>query len=196
MLSFSQLSSSLRPLWLTVTLFSSASFAQTIYKWEDASGTHYADSMSAVPKSARNVETMRVVRDAPAPAPTPVPSPAPTVVVHNSNGQVWEDSAGLNESQWRDRFIKANRKIQTLEAQLAAADANPLTVCPPPVVQNGAIVQPAAAGGRCVLPNEYEQHRARIAQQKIDLVDARADLEQLERLASEQGVPREWRRGW
>ena len=178
------------PMRLLLTLmFSTAALAQTIYKWEDRSGTHYADSPSAIPKSAKNIEVMQVVPKAPAPAPT-------TISVHSSPGQVWQDSHQLSESQWRDWFVLAYRRIQTLEASIAAAAANAVTVCPPAVIRNGVVVQQQPSGTACLQPAEFEQHRARLAQQKVDLADARSDLEQLERTASLEHVPREWRRGW
>ncbi len=174
-------------LLLAVILTPTLAFAQSIYKWEDGSGTHYTDSPGSIPKTAARVERVQVEHEA-------AVAPASTVVVHTSNGRVWEDTGALNESQWRDRFVGAYQRIRTLEAAVASSEVNTLTVCPPYNPQPGAMnVQPPM---NCVSGDVIERIRARVARQKIELSEARNDLDQLERNASIASVPREWRRGW
>ena len=40
------------------------SFAQSLYKWEDANGgTHYSDGSASIPKSAKKIERVQVEHD-------------------------------------------------------------------------------------------------------------------------------------
>lgn len=123
-----------------------------------------------------------------------------------------------NERDWRDRFIAAHRRIQQLQASLEAMELNPpsqtLCMCVPLAAGAGAsnvhpcvparlptgtaVEAPGAVtfGLRCGPSPEYERFRLRLAEKKVELGEAKLDLEQLDRRASLESVPREWRRGW
>ena len=161
-------------------------FAQTIYTWEDSEGLHYTDDASTIPKKAK-VEG-RVSDPSPASsglkaegAPLAV-APVPT--------------APSSEYEWRDRFIAAHRRIDTVRKSIAALEATlpPRTECvPQPVVPN---TRNRGQRTYCQVNALHDQLRVQLAQEAVELKNAELDLEQLDRRASMVAVPREWRRGW
>jgi hypothetical protein len=102
------------------------------------------------------------------------------------------------EFQWRDAFIAAHRRIETIKESLVALQASlpARTECvPQPVVTTpGAVTRRPVA--RCQVNKLYDELQVQIGQKRVELTSAEADLEQLDRRASMQSVPREWRRGW
>jgi hypothetical protein len=87
----------------------------------------------------------------------------------------------VEETLWRDRFVGAQRKVASVELRLRNAQAllNFEGPCP---------------DFACVAARE--RRVLFVGQLQADLVDARAEYEQLERTATRLGIPREWRRGW
>jgi hypothetical protein len=179
-------------------VFAVPAFAQNIYSWEDAEGVHYTDDASKIPKK---VKAEARVADA-APVSKGMSTPAPTVAV------VPASASASTEFEWRDAFIAAHRRIVTVRKSLAALEASlpPRVDC---VVQPaGLVVVDAQATGtpqqplqqgrppRCQVNRVHDQLRVQIAQEEVQLKNAELDLEQLDRRASMQSVPREWRRGW
>lgn len=182
-------------------------FAQTVYTWEDEDGLHYTDDLSQVPKQQKKVEGV-VIDARPASSGLVAPRPTPTTVA--------VADPKLTEYEWRDRFIGAHRRVATLKQSIAALEASlpPRTECiqQQPVTMvtgGGAPVVPAPAGtiavgtpggrqrlARCQVNPLHDQLRVQIAQQRVELGAAEAELEQLDRRASMEAVPREWRRGW
>jgi hypothetical protein len=169
-------------------------FAQTIYTWEDKDGVHATDDLSQVPK-ARKVEAM--VPEA-RPASTGLVAPKPAPVAAAPTGQ-------SSEYEWRDLFIAAHRRIDTLRRSIAALEASlpPRVECVPQpvrVVGVGFVPTPATGARQlnayCQVNPIHDQLRVEIAQQGVDLRNAELDLDQLDRRASLMAVPREWRRGW
>lgn len=187
-------------------------FAQTVYTWEDEDGLHYTDDLSQVPKQQKKVEGV-VIDARPASSGLVAPKPASTVAVAVAPAAA---DPRLTEYEWRDRFIGAHRRVATLKQSIAALEASlpPRTECipqqPVTVVSGaGVAVVPAppgtvaigAPGGRrrlarCQVNPLHDQLRVQIAQQGVELSAAEAELEQLDRRASMEAVPREWRRGW
>lgn len=191
--------------------------AQTIYTWEDADGVHYTDDFNQVPKD-KQVETEQLARSTTRPgtqaALTVLPAQPLPVVKESAAAEV----AGRTEREWRERFIEAHRRIRTLEQSIAAGRAAlpPRTDClAQPVAyptRTTTTTRPASAGGtpstvtvttmdhaprvRCTVNPEHDRMVAQLAQQEVALRDAQLDLEQLDRRASYDAVPREWRRGW
>jgi hypothetical protein len=107
----------------------------------------------------------------------------------------------LAEYQWRDRFINAHARLATLRQSQAALQASlpPRIECvPQPVPPPGTPAVPGLTRppARCQVNALYDQLMVQIAQQGVELKSAEADLEQLERRASMESIPREWRRGW
>lgn len=185
-------------------------FAQTVYTWEDEDGLHYTDDLSQVPKQQKKVEG--VVIDA-RPASSGLVAPKPTTVALAPAAA----DPKASEYEWRDRFIGAHRRIATLKQSIGALEASvpPRTECipqqPATVVTGGAVTvvpaTPATGLGplgtgtnrllaRCQVNPLHDQLRVQIAQQRVELSAAEAELEQLDRRASMEAVPREWRRGW
>lgn len=186
---------------LLVALISAPAFAQ-VFSWEDGEGVHYTNDASAVPKGVKvkKVEAENLgVPASPVPkreeqvelAAAPRPAPAPTSPANPSV-----------EREWRDRFIQANRAIATKKQELSALEVSlPNKVdCVPQqrVVQPapGTAAQPFTTTTRCVPNSMYDRIKLQIEQKRVELKDAEFDLEQLDRRASFEGVPREWRRGW
>lgn len=185
-----------------VAVLAVPAFAQTIYSWEDAAGVHYTDDLSQVPKKAK-VDAVEAKRSASKAAAAPA-APATRVATAPAEKS--------NEYEWRDRFIAAHRRIDTVRKSLAALEATvpPRTECvPQPVLQPGgqpvplfvnqpvgtvALVDPNRA--YCQVNPLHDQLKVQIAQQAIELKNAELDLDQLDRRASMESVPREWRRGW
>lgn len=184
-------------------------FAQTVYTWEDEEGLHYTDDLSQVPKK-KKVEG--VALDARPSSGLAAPKPA-------NNAVALAPATGnprATEYEWRDRFISARRRIDTLKQSIAALEASvpPRTECiqqqQQVVVTGGGLTLvpappsvPAPVGTdanrrltRCQVNPLHDQLKVQIAQQGVELSAAEADLEQLDRRASMEAIPREWRRGW
>lgn len=185
---------------------SSLASAQTVYFWEDTDGVHYTDDPSQVPKDAKVEAAALKVR-------TPVGEPAaaaPTVPTTVPSGAQY----AKGERDWRDRFIAAHRKIGTAKQTLAALEENWSSLslnCQVPPTGSTTQLSAGPAGGRaapvevqtvagqqppCHFGPAQARLRVQIDQAKVQAKDAELDLEQLERQASLEGVPREWRRGW
>lgn len=176
-------------------------FAQTVYSWEDADGLHYTDDPAQVPKQQRKVEAMQV--DARPSQPQQLVATAPP----QQPSRV--EAAPQNEREWRDRFIGANRRISTLRQELSALQvslpprteciAQPVTTVPGTqvITTNGVTVvnQPRPVA-RCQVNTLHDAIRVQMGQKEVELRNAELDLEQLDRQASYESVPREWRRGW
>lgn len=174
-----------------VAVLAVPAFAQTIYSWEDADGVHYTDDLSQVPKKAK-VEAVEARRGTPKPA-----APGPAARVTSAPA----DKA--SEYEWRDRFIAAHRRIETVRKSLAAllATVPPRTECvpqpaPPPVGTAAPVDSNRPQPVYCQVNPLHDQLKVQIAQQTIELRNAELDLDQLDRRASMESVPREWRRGW
>lgn len=180
-----------------VALIAVPAFAQTVYSWEDGEGVHYTDDLAQVPKEQQQKVEGRVLDARPASsglAPTPVPAP---VVVAVATGP----GPSSNEAEWRERFISARRRIDSVRQGIAALEASlpPRTECVPQpmgMVGGGSVVPTGRFIARCQVNPLHDQLRVQIGQQGVELRNAELDLEQLERWASMYAVPREWRRGW
>lgn len=177
----------MRSLIVVAAVIAVPAFSQTVYTWEDEDGVHYTDDPSQVPKQQKKVEG--VVFE-PRAAPKPVSS---TVALAPAPSQP------STEYQWRDAFIAAHRRITTLKESLTALQASlpARTECvpqPQPTVAPTTGVLPPVA--RCQVNKLHDQLQVQIGQKRVELASAEADLEQLDRRASMQSVPREWRRGW
>lgn len=163
-------------------------FAQTIYTWEDKDGTHATDDLSQVPKTQKVEVTVPEAR----PASKRLEAPKPASVA------VTTPTEPSSEYEWRDRFIAAHRRIDTLRRSIGALEATlpPRIECVPQRVRAGVSAPVGQPTARCQVNALHDQLRMEIEQQKIDLRNAELDLDQLDRRASLVAVPREWRRGW
>lgn len=195
---------------LLLFLVAAPALAQTVYSWEDEDGVHYTDDPTQVPKKGQvEVQTVEIasspassktVEPAQAPAPSRAAPPQPAAPAAN------------DEREWRARFITANRRISTLRQELSALEktlppptrcvTGPVTPQSPNVVvvpnnpQPPQSPQSPQSQTRCDANPLHELMKVRIEQKKVELRDAEIDLEQLDRQASYDSIPREWRRGW
>jgi len=56
--------------------------------------------------------------------------------------------------------------------------------------------RPYVAVANCAVNSEYDRITKEMELTQVQLSDARKDLDQLDRVASQNAIPREWRRGW
>lgn len=170
-----------------------------IYSWEDEDGVHYTDDRSAVPKGVK--ASKDAVRAAPATATSAEPGASPRPGVSTE--------LGVKERDWRDRFIAAHRAIDAKKRELSALEVSlpAKELCsqqqiavPVVQVQTGR-AQPVTTNQvqvvtQCAPNPMHDRVRLQIEQKQVEIREAELDLQQLERRASLEAVPREWRRGW
>ncbi|MGV3623212.1 MAG: DUF4124 domain-containing protein [Archangium sp.] len=197
-------------------------FAQTVYSWEDASGVHYTDDPSLVPaKYRKGNATLFDEKSRPAAVkaqaqvqPTTQPSrPASS----GPDERAWRDRF-ITANR---RITTLEQTITALKTSLPPrtecvpqplvpvgtvrvdnTTGAPITTAPGQqvitqngytVVNGGTVYSPAA---NCQVNREYDRINREIELKQVELKDAKTDLEQLDRQASYDGIPREWRRGW
>lgn len=187
----------MRLLFIAV-LISAPAFAQ-VYSWEDRSGLHYTTDARAVPRGARVTMLAKVGRADAAHArpPTERAAPPPVAPASPTNPSV--------EREWRDQFIQLHRAIATKHQELSALEvslpnkvdcvAQPL-IALPEVPQATTTAPLPFANTRCMPNAMYDRIKLKLEQKRVEVSDAENDLVQLDRRASLEGVPREWRRGW
>ncbi len=194
--------------------------AQTVYSWEDADGTHYTDDPTQVPKKAKVAAMVvdaapaaprQAVAAAPRPASPPSPSEAPLderawrerfIAANRRITTVKQNIAALEASLPPRTECIAQPLVPVGTVQVGSTPGAPITAGPGTqvvtsngitTVNRGVVVSPAA---RCQVNPLHDRLRLQIAQEHVALEDAKLDLEQLDRQASYDAVPREWRRGW
>ncbi len=196
--------------------------AQTVYSWEDADGVHYTDDLSQVPKKGRVDATL--MKADPRPAVTPVAvqrAPAlaaePSRPASSLNEREWRDRfvAATRRISTLEQNITALQValpartecvaqplVPVGTVQVGPQQGAPITTAPGAqvvtnngytTVNSGRVYSPAA---RCQLNLEHDRMVKEIELKRVELGDAKTDLVQLERQASYDNVPREWRRGW
>lgn len=179
-----------------VAVLAPRAHAQEVYSWTDAEGTtHFTDDPAAVPRGVRASPVegvgMSVVRGAPRPAPAPPADAAPDAGVVRIRRERKDPAA--EERSWREAFRAAHATVRELEASVAAGAREVEEINGLPVRGR---IQCANMGGSCLGFGDprWEQSRQKLAADRAALVRAREALEALERRASSQSVPREWRR--
>jgi hypothetical protein len=164
--------------------------AQTIYSWVDKDGEeHFTDDPATIPAKARRRTT----------AGEPISTVgkegrdggADEVPAARSSSAAEPDAPTVSELRWRGLFRAAYEKIADLE-QAVESDRHLVedNVLPLQLVCRG------PAGTACLyLPSsELEEAKRRSVADRAALARARSALEDLDRRASNAGVPREWRR--
>jgi len=195
-------------LLLTLTLAALPAPAEEIYRWVDADGeVHYTNDPATIPPALRKkakvtqgaellvVEPSK--EDAPPPAKAPGKAPAkapdappakaaPAPAPAKSQPPAPPDDGG--EARWRSRFRAAHDEI----AQLARdAEADRTKLSSPEAGGVGVVYN---ARGAAVPNPELDRIREHLARTEQALEDAQRHLDDLEREASRESVPREWRR--
>jgi hypothetical protein len=172
-------------LFLAAALTTGPALAEDTYRWTDANGkVHATNDPSTIPKGAKGTKgAASESSDTPAGAERPPPSgtePPPK--------QSPESDTGAGETQWRARFRKVRERIARLEAAIQTDRA---TLADPS--GHGVNLTFNASGG--VVPSaELERVKEHLARSEQELAQARQALDDLDRQASRESVPREWRR--
>lgn len=179
-----------------LALCASAASAQTVWTWTGPDGeVHYTDDQGTIPPGVKAQPTegqpLGVVEVGQGAKPVPVappPVPAPP------------RSGPADEARWRREFRAAREQVARLEAQVAqdraALEVNGLPItaqsqCRRTVRTVGGVV---TAWGPCVpRPDALTRAKLKLTQDEKALQGARQALDDLERRASEQAVPRAWR---
>jgi hypothetical protein len=194
-----------------IILLAHTAAAQNIFAWEDASGMHFTDDPSSVPVKFRSKAALLKGLDRAPLTETGTAVSRPAAPSADSIQRSREE-----ESLWRQRFIGAQRRIEALQHSIEVLRQTlpPRLNClgqpavfgrmAPPLAPSGtvafAVPNPSffvpAVQLPCALNEVYDRQQARIAEETVALVEAKKDLEALDRQASLDGIPREWRRGW
>lgn len=154
-----------------------AAFAQDggVYRWTDRQGQdHYTDDPSTIPQEYRKKAQRTEGRE----------------LMEVSTGESADRGAattrsasvGPDEETWRGRFQAAHQRVASLEAQLQ---------------KDRELVRTSVPELRAGIPRTSDAVReaqARIDENERALTTAREELEALDREASREAVPREWRR--
>jgi hypothetical protein len=190
---------------LAASLSAAPALAQDrIYRWVDAGGeVHYTNDPSSIPSArrpqarvTRGAELMVVQTRPDSPPPRPPAAPAeastgaPAAAARPLDEGVPPPPGALtgDEARWRDQFKKAHGDVTRLEK---AAQEDRARLADP--AANGIPVVLDPRGG--VKPNpELDRVKERLTRTEQDLDGARRKLDDLDRQASRESVPREWRR--
>ncbi|MBX7100060.1 MAG: DUF4124 domain-containing protein [Myxococcaceae bacterium] len=187
----------------TLLLLGFTASAQTVWTWTGADGeVHYTDDPGTIPPGVKAQSTqgepLGVLEVGPgasapkaSPPPPPPPPPPASAAPRPGPGE---------EARWRKDFRAARESVALLEARVAqdraALEVNGLPItaqnqCRRTVRTVGGVV---TAWGPCVpRPDALTRAKLKLEQDEKALQVARQALEDLERRASEQAVPRAWR---
>jgi hypothetical protein len=173
--------------------FASAALANPVYRWVDAQGvTNYTNDQSKVPKNVKAVVTSgdEIYVLASDRSSAPARAPAMGAPLSGSSGDILSSDERAIANQWRAAFREVHARIARLEFEVRA--------------DKQLVDDPGRAVGRVAsyrfdshprwtLQPDYLQAQTRLEWNLGELWRARADLEELERAASREAVPREWR---
>ncbi len=169
-----------------------AALANPIYRWVDDQGVpNYTNDPSKIPAKAKAEVTsgdeIAVIASSRAPSPPALP---PTMAVQP--GAVSTDILTPDEraaaDQWRAAFREAHARIAWLEFEVKT-DKQLLDDAGMPITR----VSSHRSNNPWSFQPGYLQVQLRLHRNLMELKQARADLEELERAASREAVPREWR---
>ncbi len=176
---------------LLLSLGSSA-LAQPIYRWVDEQGvTHYTNDASSVPRGHRAQVTrgdeISVISARPTQRASASEPSRGTMAEQNAQPQNVGD-----EQQWRRAFRDAYARIAELQSAIESdrtleryGRGVPWRFPSSPIYGHGRLGW---------FDPWYDEVEQRIRQNEAELRQAREALDDLERYASREAVPREWRR--
>ncbi len=130
------------------------------------------------------------------------------VTAHRKIGTLEQSITALQRSLPQRIDCVAQPMVLVGQVQVGNQPGAPITTAPGSqvVTQNGytTVVNDDDVNGRrirtptatCAVNQEHDRIVREIELKQVELKDAKLDLEQLDRNASYEGVPREWRRGW
>jgi hypothetical protein len=186
--------------------------AQTVFKWVDADGTHYTNSPETIPKGATVTATdgepiSNVGKPAPPPDEKRPEAKKPEPVLASAADPAVPTSA---EQYWRGQFKAAREKIAATQDEIAiyrrkvedptglpisgrytCFHAQPYHYGP---VYGPGYVNTQQSGCIQTPDHEYERAKEKLERNKKLLERAREELADLERRASFEAVPLQWRR--
>lgn len=204
-------------LLVAVLALSFGAQAQSVYRWADSEGgVHYTDDPGTIPKGA----TVFATEGEPISemgAPPVVRKPVePQPVRHEAKPSTLDPGVpSMSEQFWRDQFRGAKEKIHNLEDEILSdrhkvEDPGGLPVSGRYWCNRGyglgnvygGGVAPADegaqgyVGGNCMMAinPEYQRAKDRIERNRKALERAKEEFRDLERRASFEAVPNEWRR--
>ena len=159
--------------------------AQSVFSWTDSAGvTHFTDDRSTIPRGA----TVRQLGDE---DPDVMIRVSPERSSDNPDAgraeppREADDSARRErerEASWRQRFTRARTEVERLELLI---DKDQRLLDDPTSAPSGSRGRPT---------RQYEGAKGRLAKNRDALTRAREALADLERAASNEAVPLEWRR--
>lgn len=181
-------------------VFPAIALAQTVYTWTDGEGVeHFTDERASIPSGIKVRKTqgeaisevltsgVRAGR---------VSGSGDAGVARTTEIVVSEE---LDEGAWRRAFLEARQAITVLEEEIdldrrkvEEVNGMPIThqlSCPPVVIQGSRLY-----GAPCVTDAEIDRGKLRLARNRKSLERAKEELADLERTASSEAVPQEWRR--
>jgi len=152
------------------------------YQWLDAQGvTHFTDNPERIPAKYRSHVKELQLADEPAQAPAPqtqapaqvaAPRPVPHAVEYGGHGEGW----------WRSRYASLRQELKGLEDGLAGKQARLSEL------RRKRVVYMRAQDREAV-----NSMQAEISTGELRISELQKDLADLERRATEAGVPSEWR---
>ena len=205
------------PLVLALVVLQSA-----VYSWTDKSGVeHFTDDLSSIPQGVKvrtteGAEISRIESEAPKRPATVAAAPSEPAIPSRSE-QVWRQLF----KDARNKVTDLEAEIESDRTKVEEVNGLPVMAshCSPyyaqPIVSTGTVVivlgQPfptLGVSGTVVGPvaphyaspcfyglnPEFERLRERLAKNRREVVRARDDLADLERRASFEAVPLQWRR--
>ncbi|MGC4123058.1 MAG: DUF4124 domain-containing protein [Myxococcales bacterium] len=199
-----------RPLALLVAILclAAGSAHAEVFRWVDEKGdVHYTDNADDIPaskrKSAVKTEggTLGYVKTetprSPAKAPNRADGEASNAAAaaeaareaEDAKERAAEEEEARREKEWRGRFREIHQRIDRLQRMI---DADKKALADP---TNSGIPMMSPNANGVILPNpEFEAIRRRIPEEEAQLRDAKEDLADLEREASRNSVPQNWRK--
>jgi len=173
--------------------FAPAALAQSVYRWVDDQGvTNYTNDQSKVPANVKAEVTAgdEIYVLATDPSAAPSRAPAMTAPSNGTSGDILTPDERVVANQWRAAFREVHARIARLELEVRA--------------DRQLLDDPGRAVGRVAsyrfdshprwtLQPDHLQTQQRLEWNLGELWRARADLAELERAASREAVPREWR---
>lgn len=151
------------------------------YEWVDSQGvTHFTDNHDSIPAKYRSKARKLEIADEPASAPASTPAPrAPEPSVAPAQPA---DYGGQSEDWWRGRFKALRGELKTLEDAQAAKQSKLVELKRKRVIYMRAQDREA-----------INSMQAEISTNELHVSELQTQLADLERRATQAGVPSEWR---
>lgn len=183
--------------------------ADELYRWTDAEGeVHYTNDKKTIPAgvSATRTEGEPLTNTGPAIKPKSASqgtdkggAGADSEVRREAQRQ--EQREADEEARWRGLFAAARAKVEAARAELEVARATVEDPSGLPITARFVYFYPPCwtRPGGCINPGPvrhptFEEQKLRLKQAERALADANEELDELDRKASRESVPRHWRR--